>query len=339
MKRILLLLMLLLILPVHHSSANDNVDVVLLPKHENIRAIHFVLRSVSYDHAILVVDQANKAGFNTVIVVVTDGVNLKNSPWKRKPGAWSESEFSRWVEYVRGTGMQLVPELKLLTHQEKFFQKEHPSLMLNNKTYVPSEQVYSKVFPFIDYIIDIIEPQAIHIGHDEVKGWHKSWKNKLKHLFLPEGMLSGELFLEDVKIIHAYLKDKGVETWMWGDMLLSPEELPETNGKWTYYHGTAKGYGKVLRKKIPKSIVICDWHYGGGQLQFPSLALFENEGFRVLGATWKNEETTKNFSQYAASHGADGMIATTWFHVQRKEWDIVNQIIEVSGKTFLKDFP
>lgn len=124
---------------------------------------------------------------------------------------------------------------------------------------------------------------------------------------------------------------------MWGDMLISPDEFPEMLGR--HLHGTLPGYGKAMREKLPKDIVICDWHYFDTQKDFPSLAAFKREGFRVLGATWKKDDTTANFSRYAAAHGADGMIATTWFHVQRKEWDIVDKIIDTSGKIFMKDFP
>ena len=63
------------------------------------------------------------------------------------------------------------------------------------------------------------------------------------------------------------------------------------------------------------------------------------EGFSVIGATWKREVTIHNFSESAAKNGASGMIATTWFHVQKGEWKLVDRIINYSGKRFLRDFP
>ena len=81
---------------------------------------------------------------------------------------------------------------------------------------------------------------------------------------------------------------------------------------------------------------ICDWHYFDGQSEFPSTLAFVKGGHHVLGATWKTELTIRNFSRYVASlpKGGKGMIATTWFHVQRKEWDIVDNIIKVSAEAF-----
>ncbi|MFZ0257665.1 MAG: hypothetical protein WAN46_18950, partial [Gammaproteobacteria bacterium] len=105
-----------------------------------------------------------------------------------------------------------------------------------------------------------------------------------------------------------------------------------------HLHGTAPGYGKALRDKLPHDIVISDWHYFDNQKDFPSLTTMQKEGFRVIGVTWKKPKTIRNFSRYAAQHSAYGMMATTWFHVQRQEWDVVNQIISESGSAFSRAF-
>lgn len=36
-----------------------------------------------------------------------------------------------------------------------------------------------------------------------------------------------------------------------------------------------------------------DWHYGDEQGSFPAMAEMQSEGFRVIGATWKREQTTR----------------------------------------------
>lgn len=142
-------------------------------------------------------------------------------------------------------------------------------------------------------------------------------------------MLPAELFLQDVLRIHSYLKQLGVETWMWGDMLIAGEEVPKMQAK--HWGGDAQGYGKALRVKIPKDIVICNWRYFDEQADFPSIDIFKQEGFRVLGATWNNSNTIRNFSKYAFEHGADGMIATTWSFSTEEEWKIAEKIITHSG--------
>lgn len=301
-----------------------------------VRAVHFVLRSVTVDDAKRMADLAWTSGFNTLIFELGDAVQFTNFPGQCFANALTKGELLKFVQYARELGLDVVPEINLLTHQEKFFGNSRSDLMFNSQTYDPRKpEVYQLVFAYIDEIIVLLHPSAILIGHDEVAGHNPSWVEKW--LFMGEAMLPAELFLQDVLRLHDYLKNRGIETWMWGDMLISPEEFPEMLDR--ELHGGSVGYGNALRAKLPKDIVICDWHYSDDQPDFPSLAVMQKEGFRVIGATWKKPRTITNFSRYAAQHHAYGMMATTWFHVQRNEWNVVERIIRESGAAFRKDFP
>lgn len=101
-------------------------------------------------------------------------------------------------------------------------------------------------------------------------------------------MSPADLFLRDVIRIHDYLSGKSVDTWMWADMVLSPAEFPGAPTR--YHHGIAAGYGKPLRDRLPRDIVMCDWHYD----EEGNFAILQREGFRVIGATWKREATTRD---------------------------------------------
>lgn len=299
---------------------------------EPMRIMHFVLTgTVPLERAREYVNQAQAAGFTAVQVVLTDGVRLDHAPWKPVKGAWTKAEFLSWAAYARAHGLDVIPEVKLLTHQEQFFQKHYPGLMFNAVSYDPrKEGVYQAVFRLLDELIDALHPRAIHIGHDGAFGWTVG--QVAKWLKFGEVMVPADLFARDVERIHGYLTQKGVETWMWADMLLDPAEFPGASSK--HLHGMAAGYGKALRNRLPRDIVMCDWHYGDEQGSFPSMSVMQSEGFRVIGATWKREETMRNFSRYALSRHAYGLMATTWFHVQRNDRDLVDWIIRSSGMLF-----
>lgn len=64
------------------------------------------------------------------------------------------------------------------------------------------------------------------------------------------------------------------------------------------------------------------------------MAVMQGEGVRVVGATWKREATTRNFSRYALSRHAYGLMATTGLHVQQNDTELVNWIIQASGGVF-----
>ena len=306
-----------------------------------VRALHFAVFKLTVFDAKRLIDNASKEKFNTVILGMPwrNGLNLNSTPWVVPDElTWSRDELLDVVNYARQKNMAVIPQLPLLSHQDLLLAPDFPSLMFNAKTYDPrNERVYQLVLPIIDEIIELLHPNAIHIGHEEVVGW-KEKHFELGLLKRGEQILPPDLFLDDVNRLHAYLKKRNIETWMWGDMLIEPDEFPTMPDRGDI-NGTSPGYGSALRRKIPKDIMICDWHYFDDQSDFPSLAAYRAEGFQVLGATWKQTDTIRNFSYYAAIHGADGMIATTWWPVQGKEWGVVDRIIRDSGEAFDKDFP
>ena len=302
-----------------------------------IRALHVVAKNVEVTDMKRIINQAQAYRLNMLVLGLYNAVSFKSMPLsKEQVPIWSVDEFLDVVAYARSKGLEVVPELKLLSHQEHFLGKYKPHLLYNATTSDPRKpEVYDITYRVLEELISLIQPRAIHIGHDEVSGFN-AYTAKTR-IGSGRVMLPAELFLKDVQNIHGFLKAKNIETWMWGDMLISPEEFPSM-----FYrplHGAIKGYGKAMRAKLPRDIVICDWHYSDDQSEFQSLKVMREEGFRVIGSTWKEEKTTRNFSNYAALHGANGMIATTWFHVQKKDWDVVHNIIKVSGEAFLKYFP
>jgi len=301
-----------------------------------IRALHIALvHKVKLSNLERTVNMASAAEFNTLIVLVTPtGVALDSFGKLATGAALGQSQFEHFVEYARESGLQVVPGLKLLTHQEKLFGSHFPKLMFNAHTYNPADpEVYRRVFSMIDQLVKITHASAFMIGHDELAGWRPRRLPELLSLASGQKPLPAGLFIRDVDTLHAHLKQMGIQTWMWGDMLLHPQ--PTTpRGVRLYMHGRLPGYGPALWSKLPKDVVICDWQYAGHGTNFGSLKALHAAGFRVMGATFKNADTISAFSLYAADHGAMGMIATTWFYLPKEEWPQLRAIIKASGRSF-----
>ncbi len=304
--------------------------IEIKPKH-SLRIFLITLRNLTVQDAKILIDKAHAARFNAIMVNISDAVALRSAPWSLFPKGWDRETFINFVKYVKEKELEFIPYVQFLTHQEMFFQNRHPELMFNRLTYDPrKEEVYTFVFNVLDELIELTQPKAINIGHDEVIGWNV---DEAKKLLAPgEQMLSADLFYMDVMRIYQYLRKRKIDVWMCGDMLISTDEFPTMLA--VHLHGGKPGYGRTLRQKIPKDIVICDWHYFDKQEEFPTIDTFRREGFRVIGVTWKPNATTRNFSKYAATHGAYGMTAAPFFHVQRYEWDIVDEIIKASSEAF-----
>jgi len=317
--------------------------LALLPFTANagVRAFHFVLRAITLERAFWIVDTLVENQYNTIVPLITDGVDLDNQVWVSRSDSWTKLEFITFIKYAQSKGIRVVPELKLLTHQEKFFAANRTPekiLMFNKNTYNVSAAsntiVYGKVYALIDELIDIIHPTAFHIGHDELAGWDSaSYQTDLNYgdIVLPAGK-----YYNDIIYLHNYLLSKKITTWMWADMLESPSEFP-TMRKNNLHGGNLLGYGKTLRDRLPKDIVLCDWHYKENLslVTYTSLNTLTLEGFRTLGAVWLYPEA---FSKSAKLGGSKGMIATSWSYVQLRDWSTVYNIIVNSGKSFNKYF-
>jgi hypothetical protein len=328
-RALLIFVMMALAVPARAGAATPSADDV--SSYRPLRIWHFVLRQVPLERARWMVDRAAEAGFNAVQVTITDGVRLQNAPWQPRQDAWSKEDLRAWSMYVRKRGLKLIPEVKLLTHQDKLFGSRFPQLMYNRSTYDPRrEDTYKAVFALLDELIEVTKPDAIHIGHDEVAGHNE--QSRKRWLRPGEKMIPADLFVEDILRVNTFLKARNVEVWMWGDMLLSPEEFPAMLDR--QMHGGTAGYGKAVRDRLPRSIVICDWHYNDDAEKFPSLSELQKEGFRVIAVTWKKEQTIRNFSRFASRNRAYGMMATSWFYVQRGNWGIVDRLIRQSGEAF-----
>ncbi|WKZ17570.1 MAG: family 20 glycosylhydrolase [Candidatus Jettenia sp. CY-1] len=297
-----------------------------------IRALHLVLmKGLKSEDMKEQIRLARFGHYNTLIIMIKDNVRFDTMERLASKDALTKEEFLSVVKFARENGLDVIPEIKLLTHQEKLLKRFYPHLMYNKATYDPrNEDTYETILPMLDEIIDMVNPKALHIGHDEVVGLTEI----SKEIWLQDGEnpLPYELFYEDVQFLYDYLKNRGIKTWMWGDMLIAPYEFPNMLAK--HLHGI-QGYAS-LRGKIPKDIVICDWHYFDKQTEFPSALSFVKAGHKVLGVTWKNNVTIKNFSYYIANMpiNAEGMIATTWLGTLKGDINTFKKIIQTSANTF-----
>ena len=294
---------------------------------------------VTSSDLIRAISEARKARMNALIFYINRRLAFETFKGTAPPGALSLQEIREIVAYANSSGLEVIPLINLLSHQSNVgLMQDAKKLgiahsMYNDDTYDPADAGnYKIVFSFLNEIIDVMHPRKIHIGHDEVRGCYpKHQKSMLEN---GQNMLSSTLFLKDVLKLYDFLKMHDIETWMWGDMLLPREEFPQMHRDGL--NGSFPGYGKSLRRQLPKEIVITDWHYKDEQKTFPSTKAFADEGFHVVGTTWKNPSTITNFTKYMSSEVGPnglGMVAGIWGFWQLSSTER-NDLISVSGNMF-----
>ncbi len=257
-------------------------------------------------------------GINVLILEVDYGFEFKSRPELGCHGITKE-QVRHLAEVCRENGIRLIPLINCLGHQSwgsntaALFKahpefEETPDLPPGGKLYCrewcPSiPDVNQVVFPLLDELIDAFEADAVHVGMDEVFliGSNKCPRCKGKDV--------GELFAGVVNALHEHLvKEKGVEMLMWSDRLLDA-------GKFSYgtWEASKTGSSRAIGR-IPKDIILCDWHYEKRD-DYPSVRFFQEQGFRVLPSTWKKPEAAVALVRCARKDATPrmlGVLFTGW---------------------------
>lgn len=257
---------------------------------------------------------------NVIVFEVNYKFAYRSHPELRMEPALSYENARSFSELCRQLGIRLIPEFNCLGHQSwgkttfpllvKYREfDETPNIPLDNpgiycRSWCPLHpKVNEVVFALMDELLEAFQADAFHVGMDEVFLIASDQCPRCR------GKNPAELFAKAVNDYHENLvKKRKVEMLMWGDRLLDDKVMGY--GKWeASQNGTAPAIDI-----IPKDIIICDWHYGLRQ-EYPSIPYFQQKGFRVISASWKDEKAALSFLNYSRKVATEkwlGHMCTTW---------------------------
>lgn len=242
------------------------------------------------------------------IVLEVDQIKWKSDPSIAVGFSEDQEDVKKEIDYAKQHFIEVSPLLQSLGHCDWMFANgknrdlaENPN---NPYSYCPSNpRIYDYVFQFYDETVKLFDnPRFIHIGHDEVTepgGFplHEECKKRSAE----------QIFVDDTLKIRDHLAKSGARIMMWGDMMLAKGDSPDaTNAK-------SPEMAKWIQDKIPKDVVITDWHYAPGKPDsFKSIGIFTKEGHDTIASTWYTPKNIEYFSQQAKNVGAYGLLQTTW---------------------------
>jgi hypothetical protein len=274
----------------------------------------------------LVADVLAPMGINVLIVEVDYGFRFTSHPELECRGLDSQ-QARELTDVCRKHGVRLIPLFNCLGHQswagstfallQKYPQfDETPSIPKDNKgiycrEWCPSNPDVNKVvFDLLDELIDAFDADAMHVGMDEV------FLIGDKKCPRCQGKDVGELFATVVNQLHEHLVAKrGVEMLMWSDRFLDSRVI-----KYGTWEASATGSHRAIAR-VPKDIIMCDWHYElseeyrGLEKPYPSVELFQEQGFRVLPSTWRKPEAGVELIRASRRGATDkmlGILFTGW---------------------------
>lgn len=265
-------------------------------------------------------------GINVIIIEVNYKYAYESHSELREPGnSLTKADVKELVELCRKNNIKLIPLFNCLGHQS-WATNTFPLLVkypeLDETPNVPKDNkdIYCRswcplhprtneiVFALLNELIDAFQPDAFHVGMDEVFLIASEQCPRCK------GKDPAELFAKAVNDYHKFLVDeKKLAMLMWGDRLIDRKQFDYGND----YDCSANGTAPAI-DLIPKDIIICDWHYWTRK-EYPSLRYFQDKGFRAMPATWRGLEATKAFIKYANKTRTKklvGYLFTTWVGAQ-----------------------
>ena len=263
-------------------------------------------------------------GINALVTEINYGYQFESHPELSGSNASNKADIQKLVAECRKHKVRLIPQFQCLGHQSWSgttfsLLTKHPELDETPGKYPQNKGIYCRswcplhpevnamIFDLMDELLNAFEADALHVGMDEVFLIGDDDCPRCK------GKDKAELFAKAIMDYHGHLVGKRkVEMLMWGDRLIDAEKI--RYGEWeASKNGTA---GAIDR--IPKDIVICDWHYEPRQA-YESVPMFVEKGFRVWPASWKNPKSAQALIEYSktvASPRMVGHLNTTWGSVK-----------------------
>ena len=211
------------------------------------------------------------------------------------------------VEAADQNFVEIIPLVQSLGHSEWIFTNDQNLDIAEDPdtpyAYCPTNpKTYDFIFEVYQEALDFFKPKKFHIGHDEVTMLGRfPWRSR------SSGKSVTELVMDDIKKLHTWFTEKDIEIMMWGDMCLWTTEAPDAT------FAPSAEEAKLRRSLLPKDVYITDWHYAPRPpLEYPSIPLWNEEGFRTIGAGWFSPENIRNLARACVLAKAEGYLQTTW---------------------------
>jgi hypothetical protein len=264
-----------------------------------------------------------REGVNHLILEIDYDYQYQSRP--EMAGSIPEASVKAVAAACRAAGVKVIPLVNCLGHQS-WAEKTHrlltahpefdetPERHPDNKdiycrSYCPNHPaVHAVVFALLAEIAAAFETDAVHVGMDEVFLIGEEACPRC------HGADRAELFAQEVRTLHDFLRSRGIRMWLWGDRLLDGRTTGL--GPW---EASMNGTHRAI-DLVPRDIVICDWHYEAAP---PTAAYFAMKGFDVVMCSWNRPAVAETQAdQVVALRTANaqnligprlrGVMATNW---------------------------
>ena len=167
--------------------------------------------------------------FNAVLIDVGDGIKYESRPEISAPDAWDKDFLKKKLTEMRALGLEPIPKLNFSTCHHTWL-KEYRRMTSTRYYYEACADVIREVCEVFDH------PRLFHLGMDE------------------EDTIGNQRFREAVHI-------RSKDLW-WHDLYFYIDCVESCGARammWTDY---ARHRPDEFIRRIPRSVVMCNWYYG-----------------------------------------------------------------------------
>jgi len=254
------------------------------------------------------IEWAGRWGYNALFLYLEGAVRTKTFPELPAEFACEKAEIKEILRLAEAAGLEVIPCVATLGHAEHFLGSEGLAHLRESGSwytnmFCPSRRgTYEFLEGYLAEIAALFPSPNFHIGCDEAwaLGCCPVCRERLRN-----GEKREDFFLAHIRNIHAFLGKLGKRVWIWSDML-------ET-------------FAAEALEKIPKDIVLCEWHYRSERISHDgfqghfnnlrrrdALALHAKSGHETVlccGCEWSN---VADMAEAGRNKGIYGGLLTIW---------------------------
>lgn len=224
--------------------------------------------------------------------------------------AYEKSEIKELINEAKALGLEIIPMFNHLGHASACRSISGKHVVLDQN-------------PRYEYMFDAYG-WVWNIAREDVRRLHSAVRKELIdlcgdvkyfHIGCDEAYLYGHneakarFACEYINGIADELKEQGIQTIMWHDMMLAREDYALN-----FYANSTKSVSDIFLNSISKEILIADWEYEPiyDAKVWETSKTFKEKGFKVIGCPWNNKQNVINAVDTVKELNLYGIIETTW---------------------------
>lgn len=174
------------------------------------------------------VDAHAKAGANTIVIGLAEGVVYPSHPELAIRGSWSVDKLRAEIARMRSMGLEVIPKLNFSATHDIWLQ-DYGRMLSTETYYTVCKDLIRDAWEIFDH------PRFIHLGYDE-----ENWANQCKYesVIIRQGDLWWHDFLWFVRTVEGL----GMQAWIWTDR--------------------NREHADEFYQRMPKSVIQSNWYYG-----------------------------------------------------------------------------